>query len=865
MPKIAIQGVGEVEIDSKFLTLSPEDQDKELQSIVAAVRGGSDHAQRQTGTDGALASTLQSLYPGVRITGTGRSAARNAAVNGASDSYHLDHDAVDFQPPKGVSIAQVKRDFAKRGIKLNEALAHDAGSGFHYHIAYAGDGNPTPPATVTDQEPQADPQDSPDTDGVMPLPERPNIVPKRQPAAAQAVQGGPNVFQRHLNAANDGIADTLGAPVDVINSALGAVGLPMSDTPFGGAKSIQSVMDYLGITHEGKDWAPRSSLENYTQSAARGVGQAIVPGLGLEAAASRAGVRALPAAARSIGRELTAGATSGLGAQAGRDIAPGNPYAELAGSLIGGGIGAGAIGDTRQLLAEAKTRRFVNDQVANNPNAAIDAAVSGDLKTILDNRPTRPSGKAMPKRMTDLTVLSRVNDLARSYLNDGAIAGLDALPSQKSALRDALRNPYIQTAQDLESLKALPGGEAVAERIMKAQSLRRSVPEGGVSSSNEPTFLGAVADTAATAGGAAIGGVPGAVAGRLAGVAVRKALSPDGARQLVKAAQARAALAPAYEQAAGIAAAADTSARGLAGQAGLKAWARKALDRTQAADASQPVPDDRLPAINGVQQSASAQAQQTALNAANAADAAKGKRLVVDIVGSGGDQATGDMRDAAYLAKKAAAKAKADEALKAAALEADNRRVGINNDRDNVTPGGGWRGYLYNRTGLLPADQDAGMMMLLKDGKIAGSQFAAHLSTPADLMTGNAGNAIADRLSSMAEDGTLSRDPAWSPPSSSSVDPTADGSTVIRNPLAYAATAKGNQDRVSAAIQRTQDHPTMDTKTKAAVGNALATLGNTSSKADANTIVANVLSGLPEESKADALALLSPIAGQIKR
>lgn len=116
-----------------------------------------------------------------------------------------------------------------------------------------------------------------------------------------------------------------------------------------------------------------------------------------------------------------------------------------------------------------------------------------------------------------------------------------------------------------------------------------------------------------------------------------------------------------------------------------------------------------------------------------------------------------DAMDASYNARRAA---QAEQAR----LEAEGRRVGIANARDNVTPSGGFRGLVYERTGLLPADQDAGALKALADGAITQQQFDAFLSDPSRLMAGNAGNALIDRLSAMAEAKALTRDPKWTPP-----------------------------------------------------------------------------------------------------
>jgi hypothetical protein len=101
-----------------------------------------------------------------------------------------------------------------------------------------------------------------------------------------------NFGVRQLGALNEGIADTLGFPVDLVNTGLagldagadallGEDGIRLSsDKPFLGSESIRSGMNALGIGQVDESYAPRSALERYTQAAARGTGQALIPVLG---------------------------------------------------------------------------------------------------------------------------------------------------------------------------------------------------------------------------------------------------------------------------------------------------------------------------------------------------------------------------------------------------------------------------------------------------------------------------------------------------------------------------------------------------------------------------------------------------------
>ena len=78
-----------------------------------------------------------------------------------------------------------------------------------------------------------------------------------------------------MGSLNEGMADTIGQPVDLVGSALKWTGLPMSDKPFMGSDWISSQMHGLGVGAFNKSYAPQSQPEGYGQQIARGVGQAV--------------------------------------------------------------------------------------------------------------------------------------------------------------------------------------------------------------------------------------------------------------------------------------------------------------------------------------------------------------------------------------------------------------------------------------------------------------------------------------------------------------------------------------------------------------------------------------------------------------
>ena len=222
----------------------------------------------------------------------------------------------------------------------------------------------------------------------------------------------------------------------------------------------------------------------------------------------------------------------------------------------------------------------------------------------------------------------------------------------------------------------------------------------------------------------------------------------------------------------------------------------------------------------------------------------------------------GEALDARYLAKRSAALRKAQEATDSAKLTAENRKVGMLNARDNVRPTGGFRGYLYDRTGLLPAEQDTGLLKLVAEGKVTPEQQRLFLEAPEKLQRGNAGNAILDRLKAMADAGTLKRDAAWSPTVAEGAVPAAPG---IRNPLAYQATARASQERVSQTLALVQQEARFGSKATADIASAVTRIGATSDRVVADRILKSVMRKLPDtEARAYARTILEPLTKAIK-
>ena len=94
------------------------------------------------------------------------------------------------------------------------------------------------------------------------------------PPSTPSQASSPGLATRLMGSLNEGMADTLGQPVDLVSSALKWTGLPMSEKPIMGSDWISSQMHGLGLGAFNKSYAPQSQPEGYGQQIARGVGQA---------------------------------------------------------------------------------------------------------------------------------------------------------------------------------------------------------------------------------------------------------------------------------------------------------------------------------------------------------------------------------------------------------------------------------------------------------------------------------------------------------------------------------------------------------------------------------------------------------------
>ncbi|WP_290688574.1 hypothetical protein [Haematobacter sp. UBA3484] len=153
--------------------------------------------------------------------------------------------------------------------------------------------------------------------------------------------GQTGIVEQATSGFNEGLADLIGAPVDLMTSGInGVTGLinagfgteiPQIEDPALGGQSVRRMMAPT-ITED----APQTATQRYGRSVAREVGLSVpVAGtLGRANSARQAIAAVAPTVASAVG--------SGVGAQAARDVFPNSPAAEVIGSLAGGLAPVGA-------------------------------------------------------------------------------------------------------------------------------------------------------------------------------------------------------------------------------------------------------------------------------------------------------------------------------------------------------------------------------------------------------------------------------------------------------------------------------------------------------------------------------------------
>ena len=137
----AIEAGGSSEKVSKALQDAVTWRDAELKKIEEANKAAKNITNPNDATTAQVTKILVSEFGGT-VTSAKRTAAENARVGGAANSYHLSGHAIDFVPAGGmgsISKAQIRQTIEAAGLTVKELLGPgDKGHSDHYHVAWSG-------------------------------------------------------------------------------------------------------------------------------------------------------------------------------------------------------------------------------------------------------------------------------------------------------------------------------------------------------------------------------------------------------------------------------------------------------------------------------------------------------------------------------------------------------------------------------------------------------------------------------------------------------------------------------------------------------------------------------------------------------
>lgn len=291
---------------------------------------------------------------------------------------------------------------------------------------------------------------------------------------------------------NEGLADTVGAPVDAVNWGLGKIGLPTNDTPFLGSKSIKKALGWIGANPDNA--LPQTAAGQFARAASSTAASALVPeaSVGLLAKTSLLSPNALRVAQSVAGdgsaplATAASGAAAGVGSEAAGQATEGTaaePYARIGGAMLGGAVAAKLAAKRAATPLQAKP---TIDDVKAEASSLYNDPVVKDLR--VDPRAVRSAGHDISQRLQNdaffpedhgpvfnqLSRLQRANgpvsydqlDAVRKQFNDLAGQTNEGRPTAtakaairaKSMLDDFIANDMTDPANVLQ-------GNPVAARV----------------------------------------------------------------------------------------------------------------------------------------------------------------------------------------------------------------------------------------------------------------------------------------------------------------------------------------------------------------------------------------------------------------
>lgn len=299
-----------------------------------------------------------------------------------------------------------------------------------------------------------------------------------------------------LSGFNEGLASTLGAPVDLMTGAINLIpkginalantDLPTIERPFLGSEQIKDAMSGWSIYDQTQD--PTKQVVRRT---AQSLGATAIPAAGTAGSLRGLAAQAIPAL------------TGGLGASAAQQLAPGNPLAEAGGEIVGSLAGGlGMFGNARR-LAQRKIEQAVPTvdqlkQQAGNLYRQAEARgvvagpqqtqqLAGDFRqTLTDEGLISPTGRLSEVHPKVKEAYQLVNDYAGTPMNPTQIQTVrkvvgDALTSTEPAerrlggmLTEGLDSWSMPLAPELREARDISSRYLTAQQLEQARELAGS-------------------------------------------------------------------------------------------------------------------------------------------------------------------------------------------------------------------------------------------------------------------------------------------------------------------------------------------------------------------------------------------------------
>lgn len=315
------------------------------------------------------------------------------------------------------------------------------------------------------------------------------LSPEEQEATVDEIAAslsGPqtNVAEQAGSGINEGIANAVGLPVDlvtkVLNMGAAAMGLPQIEQPIGGSASLKGALDPFI-----SDVEPQTGPQRFARRTGQEVGAAAVTGPAM-------GVRAAGATAAN----LASAVGSGLGASTAQEVAPGNEWAELGASLAGGMVPLAAAramrpGPKAPSRAElSATRKASYDKVDADPTR-LSTTETADLKQRISDAVTNakmhpqrhPKAASMVDELWQMKepTLTELDQWRQVVSRDVAGAADDAERRLGQIIKDTI-DGYVDQIKpgtfSEETVGALQAGREATSRIKKSDALETAIEKG---------------------------------------------------------------------------------------------------------------------------------------------------------------------------------------------------------------------------------------------------------------------------------------------------------------------------------------------------------------------------------------------------